>query len=154
MEVADVSVLAGIDAVPLDSEDAASDIGSDVVGVADVCICASETGKEDALGFADEREEKVSFNFVSDRFATGLSMVDQQTLTWFLVCVHSSLTFVSVFKKDSVDAQYTHRDFKQQYALFPLEHDSWLPDGVFLLPPSHDAEPFQHTASVAPGAQQ
>jgi hypothetical protein len=48
-------------------------------------------GKEDALGFAAESEEKVSFNFVSDRFATGLSIVDQQTLTWFLVCVHSSL---------------------------------------------------------------
>lgn len=48
-------------------------------------------GKEDALGFAAESEEKVSFNFVSDRFAMGLSIVDQQTLTWFLVCVHSSL---------------------------------------------------------------
>ena len=94
-EVADASVLAGMVAVPLDSEDADSDTGSEVVGVADAWSCASEMGKEDALGFADESEEKVSFNFVSDRFATGLSMVDQQTLTWFLVCVHSSLTLLA-----------------------------------------------------------
>jgi hypothetical protein len=34
-EVTDASVLAGMVAVPLDSEDADSDTGSDVVGVAD-----------------------------------------------------------------------------------------------------------------------
>ena len=94
-EVADASVLAGMLAVPLDSEDADRDTGSDVVGVAEAWSCASEMGKEDALGFADESEEKVSFNFVSDRFAMGLSMVDQQTLTWFLVCVHSSLPLLA-----------------------------------------------------------
>ena len=48
-------------------------------------------GKADAVGLVEEREENVSFSFVSERFATGLSMVDQQMLIWSLVCVHSSL---------------------------------------------------------------
>lgn len=65
----------------------------------------------------------MSFNFVSDRFATGLSMVDQHTLTWFLVCVHSSLTLLVSSKSTVVDADCTYRDFKQQNALSPLEHD-------------------------------
>lgn len=97
-EVVDAPVLAGMEAVPLDSDDADSDTGSDVVGVADAWSCASEIGKEDAPGRADESEENVSFNFVSDKFATGLSLVDQQTLTWFLVCVHSSLKLISLIQ--------------------------------------------------------
>lgn len=81
-EVAVAVVLAGIVAdPPLDSEDADNDTGSGVVGVAVAWSCAREIGKEDALGLTDESEEKVSFSFVSERFATGLSIVDQQTLT-------------------------------------------------------------------------
>jgi hypothetical protein len=80
-EVAVASVLASMFADPLESDDADNDTGSDVVGVADAWSCARDIGKEEALGLADESEEKVSFNFVSERFATGLSTVDQQTFT-------------------------------------------------------------------------
>ena len=75
----------------LEREEAENEVGREIVGVAEAWSCARETGNEDALGVADESEEKVSFSLVSDRFAIGLSTVDQQTLTWFLVCVHSSL---------------------------------------------------------------
>lgn len=153
-EVAVAVVLAGIVADPLDSEDADNDTGSGIVGVAVAWSCAREIGKEDALGLADESEEKVSFSFVSERFATGLSIVDQQTLTWFFVCVHSSLLLLVQPKCAIILTSCTYRDLKQQNALSPLEHDCWLPEGVFLLPPSQEADPFQHTASVAPGAQQ
>lgn len=75
----------------LEREDAENEVGREVVGVAEAWSCASEIGYEDALGVADESEEKVSFSLVSEMFAIGLSTVDQQTLTWFFVCVHSSL---------------------------------------------------------------
>lgn len=65
----------------LDSEDADNETGREVVGVAVACNCASDIGKEDADGLAEDKEEKVSFIFVSERFAIGLSKVDQQIFT-------------------------------------------------------------------------
>lgn len=83
--------LGDIVAETLESEDAESETGREVVGVAVAWSCAREMGKEDADGLAELSKEKVSLSFVSERFATGLSIVLQHTLTWSFVAVHSSL---------------------------------------------------------------
>jgi hypothetical protein len=72
-----MAVVEDVEADADEREDADAEMGREVVGVAVACRAARLIVKDEADGCAELREENVSFIFVSERLATGLSTVDQ-----------------------------------------------------------------------------